>query len=75
MIICDFEPKSCSFANENKNKEEYEERNSLCAMLATATCATAQNGNSRHRSFADSIQTEKDSIKADKETEIMLKGG
>ena len=43
----------------------------LCAMLATATCATAQNGKFPTSGVcADSIQTEKDSIKADKEAEI-----
>ena len=43
----------------------------ICAMLATATCATAQNGKFPTSGVsADSIQTEKDSIKADKETEI-----
>ena len=43
----------------------------LCAMLATATCATAQNGKfPTSEVSADSVQTEKDSIKADKETEI-----
>ena len=43
----------------------------LCAMLATATCATAQNGNFPASGVsADSVQTEKDSIKADKEAEI-----
>ena len=43
----------------------------LWTMLATATCATAQNGKFPTSGVsADSIQTEKDSIKADKETEI-----
>ncbi len=37
----------------------------LCAMLATATCATAQNGKFPTSGVsADSVQTEKDSIKA-----------
>ena len=40
-------------------------------MLATATCATAQNGKFPTSGVsADSVQTEKDSIKADKEAEI-----
>lgn len=39
-------------------------------MLATATCATAQNGKIQTSGVsADSVQTEKDSIKADKEAE------
>lgn len=43
----------------------------ICAMLATATCATAQNGKFPTSGVcADSVQTENDSIKADKETEI-----
>lgn len=43
----------------------------ICAMLATATCATAQNGKFPTSGVsADSVQTEKDSIKADKEAEI-----
>ena len=43
----------------------------LCAMLATATCATAQNAKIPASGFsADSVQTENDSIKADKEAEI-----
>ena len=43
----------------------------LCAMLATATCATAQNAKFPASGFsADSVQTEKDSTKADKEAEI-----
>ena len=43
----------------------------LWAMLATATCATAQNGKFPTSGVsADSVQTEKDSIKADKETDI-----
>ena len=43
----------------------------LCAMLATATCATAQNAKFQTSGVsADSVQTEKDSIKADKEAEI-----
>ena len=43
----------------------------LWAMLATATCATAQNGKFPTSGVsADSVQTEKDSIKADKEAEI-----
>lgn len=42
----------------------------ICAMLATATCATAQNGKFPTSGVsADSVQTEKDSIKADKEAE------
>lgn len=42
----------------------------LCAMLATATCATAQNGKFPTSGVsADSIQTEKDSIKANQEAE------
>lgn len=40
----------------------------LCAMLATATCATAQNGKFPTSGVcADSIQTENDSIKANQE--------
>ena len=43
----------------------------LCAMLATATCATAQNAKFPASGVStDSVQTEKDSIKADKEAEI-----
>ena len=43
----------------------------ICAMLATATCATAQNEIFPASGVsADSEQTEKDSIKADKEAEI-----
>lgn len=43
----------------------------LCAMLATATCATAQNGIIQTSGVcADSIQTENDSIKANQEAEI-----
>ena len=40
-------------------------------MLATATCATAQNGKFPTSGVcADSVQTEKDSIKANQEAEI-----
>lgn len=43
----------------------------ICAMLATATCATAQNGKFPTSGVcADSIQTENDSIKANQEAEI-----
>ena len=43
----------------------------LWAMLATATCVTAQNGKIPTSGVSsDSVQTEKDSIKADKEAEI-----
>ena len=43
----------------------------LWTMLATATCATAQNGKFPTSGvFADSIQTENDSIKANQEAEI-----
>lgn len=43
----------------------------LWAMLATTTCVTAQNGKFPTSGVsADSVQTEKDSIKADKKTEI-----
>ena len=43
----------------------------LWAMLATTTCATAQNGKFPTSGVsADSIQTEKDSIKANQEAEI-----
>ncbi|HRL64095.1 MAG TPA: hypothetical protein PKW64_07445, partial [Segatella copri] len=42
----------------------------ICAMLATATCATAQNEIFPASGVsADSIQTEKDSIKANQEAE------
>ena len=43
----------------------------LWAMLATTTCATAQNGKFPTSGVsADSIQTEKDSIKANQKAEI-----
>ena len=43
----------------------------LCAMLATATCVTAQNGKIPTSGVsADSIQTENDTIKANQEAEI-----
>ena len=43
----------------------------LCAMLATATCATAQNGKFPTSGVsADSIQTENDTSKANQEAEI-----
>ena len=43
----------------------------LWTMLATATCATAQNGKFPTSGVsADSIQTEKDSIKANQKAEI-----
>ena len=43
----------------------------LCAMLATATCVTAQNGKFPTSGVCtDSIQTENDSIKAIQEAEF-----
>ena len=45
----------------------------LSAMLATATCATAQNAKFPASGVStDSVQTENDSIKADKEAEIQV---
>jgi hypothetical protein len=72
MIICDFEPEKLFLCRrKQKIRKKMKKETVLCAMLATATCATAQNGKFPTSGVpADSVQTEKDSIKADKETEI-----
>ena len=68
MIICDFEPEKLFLCRrKQKTRKKMKKETVLCAMLATATCVTAQNGKFPTSGVsADSIQTEKDSIKADK---------
>ena len=72
MIICDFEPeKQFLCRRKQKTRKKMKKETVLCAMLATATCATAQNGKIQTSGVsADSVQTEKDSIKANQEAEI-----
>ena len=72
MIICDFEPEKLFLCRrKQKARKKMKKETVICAMLATATCATAQNGKFPTSGVsADSVQTEKDSIKADKEAEI-----
>ena len=72
MIICDFEPeKQFLCKRKQKTRKKMKKETVLGAMLATATCATAQNGKFPASGVsADSVQTEKDSTKADKEAEI-----
>ena len=72
MIICDFEPeKQFLCKRKQKTRKNMKKETVLWAMLATATCVTAQNGKFPTSGVsADSIQTEKDSIKANQEAEI-----
>lgn len=64
-------PKSCSFADENKSKEENEERNSyMCDASHRHLCNSTKREIPDIRSFRRLSTDGKDSIKADKEAEI-----